>query len=398
MNDLAVVLVAAGDGTRLGAGIPKSLVKVGEQSLLEHALEHIVGASGLAQIIVASHENHVPEFERIVRAKVASLGAGHIALSFTPGGTSRQGSITNALAKVHADLSVVLVHDAARAFAPAELFDRVANSVRKTGSSIVPVLPIVDSIKRVDGDVLVAAVDRSELRAAQTPQGFVAGELIAAHVNVEGDFTDDAALMQSLGKKVQTVEGDAVAFKITTPADLAYAELMQSSGAAWANQIDQRTGIGTDAHRFSQNSAKPLYLGTLVWPGEVGLEGHSDGDALSHAIVDALLAAAGLGDIGSNFGVDRPEYAGANGTVFIEATLAMLAERGYGVVNVSVQLIGNRPKLSPRRVEVEAALTALVGAPVSVGATTTDGLGFLGSSEGLAAVATALIQKRTDRL
>ena len=398
MNDLAVVLVAAGDGTRLGAGIPKSLVKVGEQSLLEHALEHIVGASGLAQIIVASHENHVPEFERIVRAKVAALGAGHIALSFTPGGTSRQGSITNALAKVHADLSVVLVHDAARAFAPAELFDRVANAVRKTGLSIVPVLPIVDSIKRVDGDVLVAAVDRSELRAAQTPQGFVASELIAAHANVEGDFTDDAALMQSLGKKVQTVEGDAVAFKITTPADLAYAELMQSSGAAWANQIDQRTGIGTDAHRFSQNSAKPLYLGTLIWPGEVGLEGHSDGDAVSHAIVDALLAAAGLGDIGSNFGVDRPEYAGANGTVFIEATLAMLAERGYGVVNVSVQLIGNRPKLSPRRVEVEAALTALIGAPVSVGATTTDGLGFLGSSEGLAAVATALIQKRTDRL
>jgi len=398
MNDLAVVLVAAGDGTRLGAGIPKSLVKVGEQSLLEHALEHIVGASSLAQIIVASHENHVPEFERIVRAKVAALGAGHLALSFTPGGNSRQGSITNALAKVHADLSVVLVHDAARAFAPAELFDRVANAVRKTGLSIVPVLPIVDSIKRVDGDVLVAAVDRSELRAAQTPQGFIAGELIAAHANVEGDFTDDAALMQSLGKKVQTVEGDAVAFKITTPADLAYAELMQSSGAAWANQIDQRTGIGTDAHRFSQNSAKPLYLGTLVWPGEVGLEGHSDGDALSHAIVDALLAAAGLGDIGSNFGVDRPEYAGANGTVFIEATLAMLAERGYGVVNVSVQLIGNRPKLSPRRVEVEAALTALIGAPVSVGATTTDGLGFLGSSEGLAAVATALIQKRTDRL
>ena len=398
MNDLAVVLVAAGDGTRLGAGIPKSLVKVGEQSLLEHALEHIVGASGLAQIIVASHENHVPEFERIVRAKVASLGAGHIALSFTPGGTSRQGSITNALAKVHADLSVVLVHDAARAFAPAELFDRVANAVRITGSSIVPVLPIVDSIKRVDGDVLVAAVDRSELRAAQTPQGFVAGELIAAHANVEGDFTDDAALMQSLGKKVQTVEGDAVAFKITTPADLAYAELMQSSGAAWANQIDQRTGIGTDTHRFGQDSAKPLYLGTLVWPGEVGLEGHSDGDAVSHAIVDALLAAAGLGDIGSNFGVDRREYAGANGTVFIEATLAMLAERGYGVVNVSVQLIGNRPKLSPRRLEVEAALTALIGAPVSVGATTTDGLGFLGSSEGLAAVATALIQKRNDRL
>ena len=395
MNDLAVVLVAAGDGTRLGAGIPKSLVKVGEQSLLEHALDHIVGASGLAQIVVASHENHVPEFERIVRAKMTALGADQIELAFTPGGTSRQGSISNALAKVHADAKVVLVHDAARAFAPAQLFDRVADAVRASSASVVPVLPIVDSIKKVDGDVLIAAVDRSELRAAQTPQGFVAAELIAAHANADGDFTDDAALMQSLGKTVRTVEGAAVAFKITTQADLAYAELMQGGAGVAA---DQRTGIGTDAHRFSQDSTKPLYLGTLVWPGEVGLEGHSDGDAVSHAIVDALLAAAGLGDIGSNFGVDRPEYAGANGTVFIEATLAMLADAGYGVVNVSVQLIGNRPKLSPRRVEVEAALTALVGAPVSVGATTTDGLGFLGASEGLAAVATALIQKRTDRL
>ena len=398
LNDLAVVLVAAGDGTRLGAGMPKSLVRVGEQSLLEHALENIVAVAGLAQIVVASHENHVPQFEKIVRAKVSSLGAHEIALAFTPGGNSRQGSITNALTQVRGDIKVVLVHDAARAFADAELFDRVANSVRKTGLSVVPVLPIVDSIKKVDGNVLIAAVDRSELRAAQTPQGFVAAELIAAHKSSTSDFTDDAALMQSLGHTVHTVEGDAAAFKITTPADLAYAELMQSSGSAPAGQYDQRTGIGTDAHRFSSDQTKPLYLGTLLWPGEIGLEGHSDGDAVSHAIVDALLAAAGLGDIGSNFGVDRPEYAGANGTVFIESTLAMLGAKGFSVVNVSVQLIGNRPKLSPRRVEVEAALTALVGAPVSVGATTTDGLGFLGASEGLAAVATALIQKRTDRL
>ena len=115
-------------------------------------------------------------------------------------------------------------------------------------------------------------------------------------------------------------------------------------------------------------------------------------------MVDSLLAAAGLGDIGSNFGVDKPEYAGANGSVFIKETLRLLADAGWKVLNVSVQLIGNRPKLSPRREEVESALSALVGAPVSVGATTTDGLGFLGSSEGVGAVATALIESSKGRL
>lgn len=181
-----------------------------------------------------------------------------------------------------------------------------------------------------------------------------------------------------------------MAFKITVQADLEYAELLLNGAT------EQRSGIGTDVHKFAVG--KPLYLGTVLWPDEDGLEGHSDGDALSHAIVDALLAGAGLGDIGSNFGVDKPEYAGANGSVFITETLKLLASAGWSVVNVSVQLIGNKPKLAPRRVEVEAALTALVGAPVSLGATTTDGLGFLGSSEGVGAVATALIQRPKGRL
>jgi len=131
----------------------------------------------------------------------------------------------------------------------------------------------------------------------------------------------------------------------------------------------------------------------LVWPGELALEGHSDGDVISHAIVDSLLSAANLGDIGSNFGVDRPEYSGASGEVFLKATLELLKDQDIEPVNVSVQLIGNRPKLAPRRLEVETHLGAIIGAPVSVSATTTDGMGFLGSDEGLAAVATSLVRK-----
>jgi 2-C-methyl-D-erythritol 4-phosphate cytidylyltransferase/2-C-methyl-D-erythritol 2,4-cyclodiphosphate synthase len=133
-------------------------------------------------------------------------------------------------------------------------------------------------------------------------------------------------------------------------------------------------------------------LGCLVWPELPKLEGHSDGDSIAHAIVDSLLSAAGLGDIGSNFGVDRPEFAGASGEVFISETLKLIAARGFSVENVSVQVIADKPKIGPRRNELEARLSGVVGARVSVGATTTDGLGFLADSRGVAAVATALLK------
>ena len=149
---------------------------------------------------------------------------------------------------------------------------------------------------------------------------------------------------------------------------------------------------------ISEPESEPLYLGTIIWPGEKGLDGHSDGDAVSHAIVDALLSAAGLGDIGSNFGVDRAEFIGANGKVFLESTLQLLREHGFIVQNVSVQIIGNRPKVSPMRAEVEAVLSAILGAPVTLSATTTDGLGFLGNDEGVAAVANALIARTNQGL
>jgi 2-C-methyl-D-erythritol 4-phosphate cytidylyltransferase/2-C-methyl-D-erythritol 2,4-cyclodiphosphate synthase len=387
MSRIAVILVAAGDGARLGAGIPKALVKVGNLSLLEHALKNILEVRDLAQVVVASHEDRVAEFSAIATAFVGD----QVAVSFTPGGLSRQGSIANALAVVNADIDIVLVHDAARCFTPAEVFNRVAHAVSETGIGVVPVLPVADTIKQVEKDVVLGTIDRDSLRVAQTPQGFKFSELKAAYESAVEDFTDDASLMQSTGSVIRSVQGDAKAFKITVPADLEYAELLLNGSSEF------RSGIGTDVHRFA-TTPTPLYLGTILWPGEMGLEGHSDGDSIAHAIVDALLSAAGLGDIGSNFGVDRPEYAGANGSVFIRGALELLHTNGWEVVNVSVQLIGNKPKLSPRRDEVQDALTALVGAPVTVGATTTDGLGFLGSSEGVAAVATALIQKPKGRL
>ena len=378
---VAVVLVAAGLGERLGAGTPKALVRVAGVTLLEHAISRSLGTAGLTQLVITATPGYQDKFLALAAPHVPS----EIELTVVPGGETRQQSIALALSEVNHSAEIVLVHDAARAFTPTEVFDRVVNEVRETGFGVVPVVAVYDTVKRAEGEVVLETVDRSSLRAAQTPQGFPAALLREAYAQVSEEHTDDAALVQAFGHRVLSVAGDRMAMKVTTPDDLILASHLVGG--------EQRTGIGTDTHRFSEDDAKPLYLGTIVWDGERGLDGHSDGDALSHAIVDALLSAAGLGDIGSNFGVDRPEFTGANGKVFLEGTLAKLHEQGFSVINVSAQIIGNRPKVAPMRERVEQALTAIIHAPVTISATTTDGLGFLGNTEGVAVVASALIQQ-----
>jgi 2-C-methyl-D-erythritol 4-phosphate cytidylyltransferase/2-C-methyl-D-erythritol 2,4-cyclodiphosphate synthase len=369
--NVAVVLVAAGNGERLGAGIPKALVSVAGKSLLVHALEAIQKFNP-TQLVVVVHEDHVEEFQSQIRAVY------HGEFAIAVGGTSRQGSVANGLALVTAEL--VLIHDAARAFASPALFEAVAAELSNS-DVVVPVIPVSDTVKRVSGNDVLGTEDRNTLRLSQTPQGFRTKELQRALSEAPSDFTDDAALMQAMGFSVRSVRGEVNAFKLTTNSDLDRAR--QDFG-------QRATGIGTDAHMFSESGQ--LVLGCLVWPELPKLEGHSDGDSIAHAIVDALLSAAGLGDIGSNFGVDRPEFVGASGEVFISETLKLIAAKGFSVENVAVQVIADKPKIGPRRDELEARLSAIVGARVSVGATTTDGLGFLADSRGVAAVATALLK------
>lgn len=398
MRDLAVVLVAAGKGERLGQNIPKAFVEVAGRTLLEHALSQIKDVDNLIQVVIAAPQTHMEQAQTMAQA--ADTEGFHV--DVVVGGATRQASISNALAALDFGVEVVLVHDVARCFAPVDMFDRVASAVRETiegtgfsgaGVGVIPVLPVSDTIKRAKAEVILETIDRDHLRISQTPQGFPAQLLKAAYAATTAEFTDDAALFQAFGQVVISVIGDAKAHKITVPSDLeAVGALRQPTISEFkdSNRIF-RSGIGTDTHRFAADGRKPLTLAGIQWPDEVALEGHSDGDAVAHAVVDALLSAAGLGDIGGNFGVDRPEYAGAGGAVFIAGTLELLAQHGWAVENVSVQLIGNRPKLAPHREIAQYQMTKLVGAPVTIGATTTDGLGFLGNSEGVAAVATALI-------
>ncbi|MDP4585867.1 MAG: 2-C-methyl-D-erythritol 2,4-cyclodiphosphate synthase, partial [Microbacteriaceae bacterium] len=222
--------------------------------------------------------------------------------------------------------------------------------------------------------------DRARLHRVQTPQGFPASAFASAIAGVVGEFTDDASVWRSFGGTVRTVVGDERAHKITVEADVD------------AISTTARVGLGTDTHAFG--NATPLWLGCIEWPEEIGLSGHSDGDAVAHALCDALLAGGGLGDIGTVFGTDDPRYAGARGEVFIRGALEKLDEAGFAARSVSVQIVGNRPKVGPRRLEIERTLSAITGVPVSVSATTTDGLGFTGEGKGITAIAIAHVTTR----
>jgi 2-C-methyl-D-erythritol 4-phosphate cytidylyltransferase/2-C-methyl-D-erythritol 2,4-cyclodiphosphate synthase len=378
---VAVVLLAAGRGERLKADQPKAFVELAGKSLLEHSIYRALATDNLRQLIIAVPQSHLAQILELEN----QMGTQGVDIRVVVGGETRQQSVAEALAVLAGGIDTVLVHDSARALTSTDLFNKVADAVFENQVGVIPALAVADTIKKYRGDLVEETIDRAELIRAQTPQGFPTELLVKAHVAAKSDFTDDASLVQAFGGTVMMVPGEEQAMKITTPQDLETAQGYLLSGA--------KTGIGADAHRFSDDTSKVLQLGCLSWEGHRGLEGHSDGDVIAHSIVDSLLSAAGLGDIGSNFGVDRPEYAGASGETFLRGTIELLTKSGLEPVNVSVQLIGNSPKLAPRRLEIETHLGSIIGAPVSVSATTTDGLGFLGSDEGLAAIASSLVRK-----
>lgn len=388
--DVAVIVVAAGNGTRLRAGMPKAFVHLSGWPMLAHTLTRVFGIAEPVQVIVVAPEEHLDDASHLLE-----LTSGHseAPTAVVVGGATRQESVERGLGALAPSVATVLVHDAARALTPSAQFDRVIAAVRETGDGVIPGLPVADTVKRVADDAVTENVDRSHLSAVQTPQGFPRAILERAYAEAGHEATDDAGLVSALGHPVRVVPGDDRAFKITTPWDLNRAELLL--GPDW-DVLDVRVGVGIDVHAFSDDPADELWLAGLHWPGERGLAGHSDGDAVSHAICDAILSAAGMGDIGTVFGTDDPTFAGAHGEVFLRETARMIGQNdpdgaGWRVKHVSVQVIGNRPRLSTRRDEAWSTLTKALGAMVSVSATTTDGLGFTGRDEGVMAIATAVL-------
>ena len=376
INKTAAIIAAAGMGHRLGANLPKSLVKLLDKTLVEHAVANLSPVCQL--IIVTAPKGYEDEYTKILGDQVSVI----------TGGVLRSDSIRLAISKIPENYEYVLVHDAARALASTTLASSVLNQLIKGEQAVIPALEVVDTIKEVDNNGYVRnTLNRASLKVIQTPQGFSRSVLERAHQASE-DATDDAALVEALGIAVKVVAGEQCALKITNQSDLASALkfLIPDSDKKY------KVGIGVDAHAFAADKSRKLSLAGLIWEDEIGLDGHSDGDVAAHAICDALLSAADLGDLGSNFGVADAKYAGATGATMLSESLAKIKSAGYKIENVSVQIVGNRPKIAPKRAEAISALSkALSGAKVSVSATSTDGLGFTGEGKGLSAIATALI-------
>lgn len=370
---VSAIIAAGGSGERFGAGYPKALTQLGGRTLLEHAVASL--APLVDQIIISAPAG----FEAAISELVGD------GITVVTGGSTRSASVRNALRHVSGKL--VLVHDAARALASTDLAQRIIDQLHAGEKAVIPGIALIDTVKSVDGDGFVTSTpDRSTLLRIQTPQGFLTSLLQDAH-STSADATDDSALIESIGGKVKVIQGEDRALKITTPTDLNKALGFLGFNAGF------RTGSGVDSHAFGLG--RPLWLAGLHWPDEEGLAGHSDGDVAAHAMCDALLAACALGDLGSNFGIDRPEFAGASGTALLKKTLSLINHAGFMISNVSVVIIGNRPKIGTRRAEAIAKLSqALGGAEISVSATTTDGMGLTGEGKGIAAIASALVYKQ----
>ena len=406
IQQTAVIVVAAGSGTRLGYGIPKALVPLAGRSLLEHALDRIQLAGCAAQVIAV-----LPEDD----ADLAAIAANHpLRPHRVSGGATRNDSVRAGLAALEPGTERVLIHDAARALTPPEVFRQVVSALLAGARAVIPVVPVVDTIKQVASDPghqphVTGTPARDLLRAVQTPQGFHAPTLLAAHQRATGwdrakaeTITDDAMLMEILGERVDSVPGAAAALKITTKPDLVLAESMLPTHrwkespmhplSSGQKPLIPRTGIGIDVHAVA-DPAEPraMWLAGLHFPEDQGLSGHSDGDAVAHAACDALVSAAGIGDWGTHVGTDRPEYAGASGTTLLAEAARLVRAAGFEIGNVAVQFVGRRPKFAARRTEADAVLSKAAGAPVSVTATTSDGLGYEGAGAGVTAYATALV-------
>jgi 2-C-methyl-D-erythritol 4-phosphate cytidylyltransferase / 2-C-methyl-D-erythritol 2,4-cyclodiphosphate synthase len=386
MEEAVAILVGAGRGERLGAGVPKAFVPVAGLPLLAHAARAFAGAPGVTGLVAV-----VPA-ERSAEAQGLLAGSGKLR-GVVAGGARRQDSVQAGLRLLGEGFTgVVLVHDAARPLVEVALVEAVIAAARRTGAA-VPVLPVAETVKRVEAGRVRETVDRRDLGTAQTPQGFRYEVLRRAYDRAFADgveVTDEAVAVERLGEAVEAVPGSPRNRKVTGPEDLAWAEwMLGGAGGSW------RIGTGFDIHRLVQG--RPLMLGGVKVEHDHGLEGHSDGDCVVHAVCDALLGACGAGDMGRHFPSHDPRWQGAPSLGFLEQVVDIVTGRGYDIGNVDVTVVAERPRLAPyaeaMRESLGRGLRRPIGA-VSVKVKSSDGLGALGAAEGIAAHANVLIRER----
>ncbi len=374
--DTAALVVAAGRSVRAGGDIPKQYRLVGGQSLLAHAV------ASLQRHNLISHVHVVVAEGEEVRARAA---LGSIDATIGIGGATRQQSVRLGLAQLQerGAPARVLVHDAARPFVPRAMIDRILDAL-ETVPGACPALPVVDSLRRGESSI-EAEVPRDKLWRVQTPQGFRFADLVAAHAEAMEGATDDAEVLRAAGHEVRLVEGDERAMKVTLPQDFEAAERL----IQWATV----SGNGYDVHRFGPGDH--VWLCGVAVPHDRGLVGHSDADVGLHALTDAVLGALGDGDIGTHFPPSDPKWRGASSNRFLAHAADLVRTAGGRILHCDITLVCEAPKVGPHRQAMLARLGAILAdhAPrLSVKATTTEGLGFTGRREGIAAQAVATIR------
>lgn len=373
---VVALIVAAGRGTRAGEGLPKQYRPVGGVPILARTLGAFSGHPDIESVLTVIHPDDQPHYERCT---------GDLPKLLPPvaGSATRQASVLAGLeALADIDPSHVLIHDGARPFATPEMIGRVVAGLMHH-EGVLPSLVVTDTLReQVDGGA-GETVDRSKLVRAQTPQGFAYQAILDAHrTHQSEDFTDDVALALRAGIQTQLVDGSEDNFKVTTPEDFDRAERFLNASN------ETRSGSGYDVHRFTDGDHITL-CGVSI-PHTHSLLGHSDADVGLHAITDALLGAIGAGDIGDHFPPSDPQWKGAPSKVFLEHAATLLADQNGRISNVDVTLICEAPKIGPHREAMRTAIAEIASISsdrVSVKATTTEGLGFTGRGEGIAAQA-----------
>ncbi len=382
-----VILLAGGSGTRMKLGINKAFLSLKGKSVLARSAEAFRGFAEEMIVVARAGETQLAE------AEISSLRL-PFPIRYAEGGSTRQESVSHGLGllREHPD-EIVLVHDAARCMVDAQTIQRVIDSAVKFRSGVASI-PVKDTIKTCSPDLLAEeTLPRDRLRAMQTPQGFRISDLLFAMEQAEKDHylgTDDASLLEHCGMPVHLTEGNEANIKLTTREDLNMlrAELQEPAFPAF------RVGQGYDVHRLTEG--RPLILCGVEIPWEYGLLGHSDADVAIHALMDALLGAAGLGDIGRHFPDSDPQYEGISSMKLLQTVMRLLEERRLRPANVDITIIAQKPRLAPYISKMAASVAQALSLPesrVNVKATTTERLGFEGRMEGISSQAVCLLME-----